>query len=132
MIKGRGVTVQFTRGKRTPPDTAFVSGQYASKAGDPRRQGRADAGDRRQGQDAVSIEFKECSSHVEARIGVVVVGAVTPDPTSGGYLWSVDLAGMSRMPRPALTMEKARNAIAHKVREWCEAARLITARRAKP
>jgi hypothetical protein len=40
---------------------------------------------------------------------------------------------MPRMPKPASDADKGRAAIAHKVREWCEAAKLISTRgQAKP
>ena len=104
---------------------------YASQAGDARRQGRVTATAAARGA-LVAIQFIETSSHVEARLGVVTVGTATPDPTSGGFFWAVHLPGMSQAPRPARDGDKARDAIAHKVREWCEAALLISTRRAAP
>lgn len=101
---------------------------YASRPGDARRSGRAEAP---AGNSAVSIEFKETGSHIEARLGVVVVGTVTHDPASGGYFWAIFLPGMPRSPKPAGDADKGKAAIGHKVREWCEAAKLISARRSK-
>lgn len=99
---------------------------YASKPGDARRSGRAE----RRGVDLVAITFVDRTGHIDARLGVVTVGTVTPDPNTKGYFWSVDLPGLVSTPRPAGDADKARDAIAHKVREWCEAAKLISARRA--
>jgi len=101
---------------------------YASKPGDVRRSGRVDG--ERAGAAEVSIEFRDCGAQIEARLGVVVVGSVTHDPATGAYFWAIFLPGMPRTPRPASDADKGKAAIAHKVREWCEAAKLITARRA--
>jgi hypothetical protein len=98
---------------------------YASKAGDVRRQGRVEAGAISM---PVAINFVESSASIEARLGVVTVGAVTHDLSTGDYFWSVDLAQMPRKPQRARTVEKAKEALAHKVREWCEAARLVSTR----
>lgn len=105
---------------------------YASQAGDPRRQGRAD--DLRaavRGMAAVVIDFIDRGSCIEARLGVVTVGRVTHDPAAGGYFWSVDLPGIPPVPRPAGDPDKAMGAIRHKVCEWCEAAKLISAKRGR-
>jgi hypothetical protein len=96
---------------------------YASKPGDARRSGRV-----YRGTSVVTLQFSDRGSHIDALLGVVPVGAITIDPASKGYFWSVELAGMSRVPRPARDIEKAKDAIAHKVREWCEAAKLISTR----
>lgn len=98
---------------------------YASKPGDARRSGRAD---RERGQAQVNITFKDSSAQIEARLGVVVVGAVTHDVATGNYFWAVFLPMLPNVPRPAANAEKARAAIAHKVREWCEAAGVISAK----
>jgi hypothetical protein len=98
---------------------------YTSRPGDARRSGRAEA----PGNAVVSIEFKDIGSQIEARLGVVIVGSVTHDPAAGGYFWAVFLPGMPRSPKPASDADKGKAAIAHKVREWCEAAKLISARR---
>jgi hypothetical protein len=100
---------------------------YASKPGDRRRSGRAEAGG---GLVPVQVEFVERSNQIEARLGVVTVAAVTHDTTSKGYFWAVYLPGFSAVPRSARDSDAAKRAILHKVREWCEAAKLITARRA--
>jgi hypothetical protein len=92
---------------------------YASKPGDARRSGRVE----RAGQ--VEVHFTDRGSQIEARVGVVTVGAVTHDPTSRGFFWAIYLPGMTSAPRPARDADKARDAITHKVREWCEAARLV-------
>lgn len=126
MIKEKAFAVQFkTRGPRGAPDVSSASG-YQSKAGDPRRSGRA-SGER--GTASVNIEFRDRGSHIEARLGVVVVGTVTHDPASAGYFWAVFLPGLPRAPKPAGDAGKGKGAIEHKVREWCEAARLISVRR---
>ena len=78
---------------------------------------------------SIEIAFLDRGSMIEARLGVVVVGTVTHDPAAGGYFWAVDLPGVNRTPRPAGDPDKARGAIRHKVIEWCEAAKLISARR---
>lgn len=98
---------------------------YQSKPGDARRQGRAEA----PGLMPVHVVFDERAQSIEARLGVVTVGVVTHDPASKGYFWAVHLPGMPNTPRPAKDADAARRAILHKVREWCEAARLITVRR---
>ena len=77
----------------------------------------------------VHVTFDERAHTIEARLGVVTVGAVTHDTTSKGYFWAIYLPGMPNTPRPAKDADAARRAILHKVREWCEAARLITAAR---
>lgn len=129
MVTGRGITVQFTsRGRRVAPDTSYVAGQYESKAGDPRRSGRALPAFG--GAPVVALEFRDFGSHIEARLGVVVVGTVTHNPNGGGYFWAVFLPGLPRVPRPALDAGKGMAAIDRKVREWCEAARLMSVRRA--
>lgn len=98
---------------------------YASKPGDARRSGRAE---RAAGSVPVRIDFHERAHTIEARLGVVTVGAVTHDTTSKGYFWAVYLPGMPQVPRPARDADAARRAISHKVREWCEAAKVITVR----
>lgn len=99
---------------------------YTSKPGDARRSGRAQAGG---GSRPVRIEFREGGQSIEVRLGVVTVGAVTHDVASKGYFWAVYLPGMPNTPKPARSVEAARDAIEHKVREWCEAALLISVRR---
>jgi len=100
---------------------------YASKPGDARRSGKA--GGQAAGMEAVRVEFKESAHEIEARLGVMVVGVVTHDTTGKGYFWAVFLPGVDRMPKPARDPEAAQRAILHKVREWCEAAKLISVRR---
>lgn len=114
---------------RKPASTGIARdlGAYASKPGDARRSGRAhDAA----GMVAVHVEWAERANQIEARLGVVTVGAVTHDTTSKGYFWAVYLPGFVQTPRPAKDSDAAKRAILHKVKEWCEAAKLITARRA--
>jgi hypothetical protein len=115
--RGQGFVVEVV-GRRKP------NADYASKPGDARRSGRADPG----GLMPVNVDFSERSAVIEARLGVVTVGIVTHDTTSEGYFWAVYLPGVSPSPRPARDVEAARRAIVHKVREWCEAARVITVR----
>lgn len=107
---------------------SFFNANYASKPGDARRSGRADAASARVGVPTVRIEFKDIGSQIEARLGVVVVGSVSHDPAGGCYFWATFLPGLPRTPRMASDAEKAKGAIAHKVREWCEAARVISVR----
>jgi hypothetical protein len=102
-------------------------GAYASKPGDARRSGRAQGA---AGLVPVVVEWAERANQIEARLGVVTVGAVTHDTTSKGYFWAVYLPGFVQTPRPAKDSDAAKRAILHKVKEWCEAAKLITARRA--
>lgn len=118
--RGEGFSVEVV-GRRKP------NADYASKPGDARRSGRVEAA--RPGGAQVSIEFRDLGSQIEARLGVVVVGSVTHDPAAGGYFWAIFLPGMPRAPRPAGDADKGMAAIAHRVREWCEAAKLISARR---
>jgi hypothetical protein len=100
---------------------------YKSKPGDARRSGRAD---RAAVLLPVHVEFHERANQIEARLGVVTVGAVTHDTTSKGYFWAVYLPGLATVPRSARDAEAAKRAILHKTQEWCEAAKLITAKRA--
>lgn len=100
---------------------------YASKPGDARRSGRAEP----RGGGQVDIQFDDRGSRIDARLGVMTVGAVTHDPNTKGYFWAIYLPGVPNQPRQAGDADKARDAIAHKVREWCEAARLITVRGGK-
>jgi hypothetical protein len=102
------------------------NGDYKSQPGDARRSGRADKAAILL---PVHIEFADSANQIEARLGVVTVGAVTHDVASKGYFWAVYLPGMPSVPRPARDVEGAKRAVLHKVREWCEAARLITAKR---
>ncbi|WP_316234719.1 hypothetical protein [Bradyrhizobium sp. SZCCHNR1020] len=97
---------------------------YQSKPGDARRSGRA-GGDA--GSAPVRLQFNDRAQALEVRLGVVVVGAVTHD-AANGWFWAVYLPGMPNTPKPARDIEAARSAISHKVREWCEAANLISAR----
>ena len=73
--------------------------------------------------------FHDVASHMDVRLGAVTVGRITHDPTTRGWLWAVFLPDMPRTPRPAADCAKAEAAIVRKVREWCEAARLISVRR---
>jgi hypothetical protein len=113
------------RVRRPLGDGVYPGSGYASKPGDARRSGRVDDA---RGMAAVRIAFVDRGSHIEARLGVVTVGMVTHDPAAGGFFWAVHLAGMSAAPKPAGDADKAKSAIEHKVREWCEAAKLISAR----
>lgn len=115
--RGHNVVVEVRRSPN--PD-------YASKPGDARRSGRADGV---AGMQAIHVGYHETASSVEVRLGVITVGAITHDVTSKGYFWAVYLPGMSSVPRPARDVEAAKRAIVHRVREWCEAAKLITGRR---
>jgi hypothetical protein len=118
--RGQGFVVEVV-GRPKP------NADYASKPGDARRSGRADAA----GLMPVNIDFSEGAAAIEVRLGVVTVGAVTHDITSKGYFWAVYLPGVSPAPRPARDVEAARRAIVHKVREWCEAAKLLSVRGAR-
>lgn len=100
---------------------------YASKPGDIRRSGKAEG--QAAGMESVRVEFNERGHEIAARLGVVTVGAVTHDTASKGYFWAVYLPGMPQTPRPAKDPEAAKRAILHKVREWCEAAKVISVRR---
>jgi hypothetical protein len=101
---------------------------YSSKPGDSRRSGRVEVA-AEIGLMPVHVDFYDGSAAIEARLGVITVGAVTHDVTSKGYFWAVYLPGFSAVPRPAKDAEAARRAILHKVREWCEAAKVISGRR---
>lgn len=113
------------RVRRPLGDGAYPGPGYASKPGDVRRSGRVDDG---RGVAQIRIEFADVGARIDARLGVVTVGMVTHDPAAGGYFWAVSLPGLPATPRPAGDADKAKSAIEHKVREWCEAARLISAR----
>jgi hypothetical protein len=116
------------RVRRAGPDAAYSPGMYASKPGDARRQGRADRTGDAAGAPAVpSLKFLDTGAAIEARLGVICVARITINPT-GGFLWSCYLPMVPPAPRPAADLEKAQAAIDYKVREWCEAARLIAAR----
>jgi len=102
--------------------------RYTSQPGDLRRSGRAAPAEPRTGQAAaIALEFVETGATVEARLGVVTVARITINP-NGGFLWAIDLSMVSPSPRSAADLEKAKGAIDYKVREWCEAARLMPAR----
>ncbi|MGC2780834.1 MAG: hypothetical protein WA418_34885 [Bradyrhizobium sp.] len=100
---------------------------YLSKPGDTRRAGRANPS---QGMLPVHLEAVETSAAIELRLGVVTVGVVTHD-AGEGYYWAVYLPGLEQTPRPANDADKARRAVEAKVREWCEAARVISIRRGR-
>jgi hypothetical protein len=116
--RGHSFTVEVKRSRN--PD-------YKSKPGDLRRSGKAEG--QAAGMESVRVEFKEHAHTIEARLGVMIVGAVTHDTTSEGYFWAVYLPGVNQMPKPARDPDAARRAIQHKVREWCEAAKLISVKR---
>lgn len=99
---------------------------YVSKAGDPRRSGRANPAGRRE-----MIAFVELPGRVEARLGVVCVAEIRINPASTGrhaYFWSCALPMFSGAPRPANDLDAAKAAIRHRVNEWCEAAALVARR----
>jgi len=98
---------------------------YRSKPGDARRSGRAH---HMAALSPCHLDFVERANMIEARLGVVTVGTVTHDTTSKGYFWAVYLPGMPGTPKPARDEDAARRAILHRVREWCEAAKLISVR----
>lgn len=128
-MRGRGQDVVVIRKRAAmgnSTDLVRDAGAYASKPGDARRSGRAQG---EAGMMPVHLAFAERGHEIAARLGVVTVGAVTHDTTSKGYFWAVYLPGLPNMPRPAKDAEAAKRAILHKVREWCEAAKLISTRR---
>jgi hypothetical protein len=95
------------------------------------RKGRAIAVEvvRAAGGDLIALEFVEVGcALIEARLGVITVATITLNPAGGGFLWSIDLAAVPRDLRPAADLEKACAAVEYRVRQWCEAARLISAR----
>ncbi|WP_315772962.1 MULTISPECIES: hypothetical protein [unclassified Bradyrhizobium] len=79
----------------------------------------------------IRITEQESGSKIELRLGVVTVGLITPNPASNGYFYAVNLPGFSPAPVPARDVETARRALQRKVREWCEAASLVTERRGR-
>lgn len=124
--RGQSFTVVFRKSSAAGKSESLARdvGAYQSKPGDARRSGRASP----VGAAPVRIEFRDSAQAIEARLGVVVVGAVTHD-AANGFFWAVYLPGMPNTPRPARDIEGARKAISHKVREWCEAAALMSVRR---
>ena len=97
-----------------------------SKAGDPRRQGRVELPQRE------LVAFVELGGRIEARLGVVSVGEIRANPCGGRheFFWQCHLPACNPAPRPAGDVEKAKSALLHRVREWCEAARLVPRREA--
>jgi hypothetical protein len=79
----------------------------------------------------VFVTEHETSAGIEFRLGVVTVGVVTHNPANNGIVWALFLPGMSVAPKPAKDVHKARLAVRDRVREWCEAARLVQARRSR-
>jgi hypothetical protein len=120
-MSNRGQTFIVEVRRKPNPD-------YQSKPGDARRAGRVDV---LAGMSAIALDFAERANAIEARLGVVTVGAITHDTTSKGYFWAIYLPGMPSAPKPARDVDAARRAILHKVREWCEAAKLISTRRGR-
>jgi hypothetical protein len=114
--------------KRLREEMPALPAGYVSKPGDARRQGRAvAAGDRRPGAAQISVTYVETGATIEARLGVICIAQITINP-NGGYLWSCFLPMLRPGPQPAADLDKALAAVDYKVREWCEAARLISAR----
>ncbi len=107
----------------TPAAKAAQEARWKSKAGDPRRQGRALTTP----APRELVVFVDTKGRVDARIGAITVGMITLNPTGGRleYIWAVDLAGFPRVAQPAADLDKAKSAILHKVRAWCEAAGLV-------
>lgn len=98
---------------------------YASKPGDARRQGRVN---RPLGKSALTVSFVDAGGRVEARLGVVTVATISVNPAGGGYLWALFLPMFRPGAQPAADLDKAKSAVDFKVREWCEAAKLISAK----
>jgi hypothetical protein len=106
-------------------------GSYKSSVGDPRRSGRAGEGRSYAADSNAPVDFVDTDGRIEARFHVVTVGQITINP-DGGFLWAVWLPGCDRsQPRPALTIDKAKQAVEFKTREWLEASRLVPARRGR-
>lgn len=107
----------------TPSALAAQNARYESKLGDPRRSGRATLPARE------LVAFVDHSGRIEARLGVVSVGMISINPAdvSGRhpFFWVVNLSGLPDKPRPAGDVEAAKRAIAHHVRQWCDAAGLV-------
>ncbi len=122
MSDRRGFTIEV-KGRRKP------NADFASKAGDARRQGRVDHRvERPAGQGHVAIAFVDVSGTVEARLVVVCVARITVDPAAGGFLWACHLPMIEHAARPATDLDRAKGAGEHQVRNWCEAAGVISAR----
>lgn len=92
--------------------------EAASKPGDALRQGRVV----RPGNGAVGFDDRD--GRVYAQLGVIIVGEITVNPAGGQFLWSCFLPMTPRMQRAA-DLDKAKSALAFKVREWCEAAGVV-------
>lgn len=110
----------------TPAALAAQQRRYESKPGDPRRSGRALTTPAAR----ELVVFDERPGRVEARVGAVTVGEIRINPAGGriGYFFMLDLAQQPRTPQPAADLEKAKSAIAYRVRQWCEAAGLVLRR----
>jgi hypothetical protein len=96
---------------------------YVSKPGDARRSGRADPVPR-----AIPIVLNEheTAAAIEVRLGVMTVATITHDVTGDGYFWALRLPDVSHDRKPARDIDAARRAITRTVREWCEAAGVMS------
>jgi hypothetical protein len=112
---------------------SFIVERRKSRSNDapsPADARRSRRGHRTAGLMPVHVDEFESGVSIEVRLGVVTVGSITHDAASKGYFWAVYLPGFSPMPKPARDVETARRVILSKVREWCEAASVISVRRA--
>jgi hypothetical protein len=117
--RGHGFIVEV-KGRRRP------NADFTSRAGDARRSGKADpapiAGH-------VALTFDDSKGRIEARLGVVCVAQISINPAGGGYLWTCFLPMLRRVPAPAADLDKAKSAVDHQVRQWCEAAHVVSVRK---
>ncbi|MBR2117693.1 MAG: hypothetical protein IJ935_03270 [Afipia sp.] len=89
------------------------------RAGDAIRQGRA-------APIPDDLAFVEEGGQVNARLGVVTVGAIYINPTGArhAFMWRCFLP-MTPAMQPALDLDAAKRALSFKVREWCDGAGLV-------
>jgi hypothetical protein len=109
-----------------PKQPRKPNADYASRAGDARRQGRVDRDDALRAADAAGrprIEYVSKGGHHAARLGVLTIGAIHPAPEGlrYDYTWLCFLPGSRPMPSPATDFGKACAALTFTIEQWFEA-----------
>lgn len=70
--------------------------------------------------------FEDRGGRILAMLGVIVVAQITINPAGDAeYLWACHLPMMPRQATKARDRAAAERAVAHQVRQWCEAAGLV-------
>jgi hypothetical protein len=121
------IVVRKTGAMGKSTDAVRDIGAYLSKPGDARRSGRAAPAE---GLLPVHLDAVETSASIELLLGTVTVGAITQN-VGEGYFWDCYLPGFVRKHKPVMDADKARRAIEARVREWCEAAGVVSIKRGR-